>query len=449
MGKLSQVSCEKAKPFKGKDRTLLDGDGLYLRVRAHGTKTWEIDYMFKGERPKPTVGVFDSNGAPGDSISEWLRYGRLSLAQARAIAGNWKNARRAGHDPYAEWKDQLKKEQQEIEAEAAAKAAEAAQPTVSEAITQFMAKHMAGKKSAAAIRYRLDLLAKVVGEKRFSEIVRKDLIAALETIAEGQRANKQGEKIPAKQLAGEVLIQAKRLWRFAESREWVKTSCIERLTRKDFDARPVKRDTVLRIDEVVELWRALHDPLRCKSDAVTIAAIKLLLLTGQREREVTDAEWKEFDLEAGLWKIPANRTKKERAHLVHLAPQAIKILIGLKPLTGKQRYVFASPLKKDQPIYGRSVANALAVLFARNALPNVTKCHIHDLRRTLITRLPDLEIELFIGHKIANHVLPGMLAHYNHAEYLEKRKEALEKWAERIEILVTQANVIQLQRTAA
>jgi integrase len=312
-----------------------------------------------------------------------------------------------------------------------------------------MGKHMSGKKSAPAIRYRLDLLAGILGNKKIATIKRQDVIAALEGIAEGRRKNKQGESIPAKQLAGEVLIQAKRVWRFAEAREWVSTSCIERLTRKDFDARPVKRDTVLRIDEVVELWRVLHDPLCCKADPVTIAALKLVVLTGQREREVTDAEWKEFDLDAGLWKIPATRTKKERAHLVHLTPQAVKILTELKPLTGNQAFVFASPLKEKQPIYGRSIANALATLFARGYLPSVTRCHVHDLRRTLITRLPDLGIEPFIGHKIANHVLPGVLAHYNHAEYLEQRKDALERWADRIETLAGQSNIIQLHRPAA
>jgi integrase len=70
--------------------------------------------------------------------------------------------------------------------------------------------------------------------------------------------------------------------------------------------------------------------------------MKLLILTGQRELEVTDAEWTEFDLDAGLWKIPAARTKKERAHLVHLAPQAVAILTELKKITGKARHVEAT-----------------------------------------------------------------------------------------------------------
>jgi len=443
MGKLSAVTCESAKPDKSRDRLLGDGDGLFLRVRPHGTKTWLIEYEFNGSRTKYTIGVYDREGAHGNSIPEWLRHGRLSLTQARAIAGNWKDARRAGHDPVAEWEAQLARERADEAARKAAVEAESARPTVNQAIETFMARHMVGKKSAPAIRYRLDRLAAHLGTQKISDVVRKDVIAALDKIADGQR-----EGQTAKQLAGEVLVQAKRLWRFAESREWVAVSCIEKLTRKDFDARPVKRDVTLRLDELADIWRALHDPARCKSDPVTIAAMKLLILTGQREREVTDAEWPEFDLDAGLWKIPAARTKKERAHLVHLAPQAVAILTELKKLTGKARHVFASPLKPKQAVYGRSVNNALLTLFTRNALPNVTRCVVHDFRRTLITRLPDLGFEPFIGHKIANHVLPGVLAHYNHNSYEVQREQALKTWADRIEALANSKNVVQLQRTA-
>jgi integrase len=199
----------------------------------------------------------------------------------------------------------------------------------------------------------------------------------------------------------------------------------------------------LRLDELVEVWRARGDLNRCEADPVTIAAMRLLILTGQRECEVTNAEWREFDLETRLWHIPAERTKSGRAHLVHLAPQAVTILETLKLITGHQKYVFASPLKKGQPIYGRSVNNALLSMFKRGRLPNVTQCHVHDFRRTLVSRLPDLGIESFIGHKIANHRLPGVLGIYNHAEYLPEREAALKTWAERIESAANEKNVIQ------
>ena len=427
MGKLSAITCETAKPDTKRDRLLGDGDGLFLRIRPHGTKTWVIEYQFEGKRTKYTIGTYHATGAPGDSLTEWLKHGRLSLTQARSIAGNWKAARRGGHDPAAEWELKLAIEMAEKEQKKASIISEAALPTVNDAIKMFMLRIIAGKKSAPAIFYRLNRLATHIGDKKIHEVTRQDIIAALDKIAEGQREGKT-----AKLLSGEILTQAKRLWRFVESREWVDASPIEKLNRADFDARPAKRDVVLRIDEVAELLNALDDHDRCKADPITVSALKLLIFTGQREREVTDAEWHEFDLSTGLWKIPASRTKKERAHIVHLAPQAVAVLEKLKKITGEKRYAFASPLKANQPIYGRSVNNALLTMFNLGKLPGITHCHVHDLRRTLITRLPDIGFEPFIGHKIANHVLPGVLAHYNHAEYMPQREEALKMWANRI-----------------
>ena len=431
MAKLTDAICKAARPCAKGDLLLGDGNGLYLRVRPGGTKVWIIDYLVRGVRRKINLGNYDPKGGKAENVDGLLDDGRLSLAQARFVADTWKALRRTGRDPAAD-------RETDKTATAAAQAAEAAQPTVRQAAERFMAQHIDGKKSAAAIRYRLKRLAAAVGDKLIRDVSRQDVISALEGISAGQKEGRT-----AKQLAGEILIAAKRLWRFAESREWVPESCIERLSRGDFDAKPRKRDVTLRLDEVVEVWRALGDSERCKADPVTISAMRLLILTGQRECEVTDAEWCEFDLEAGLWLMPAARTKSGRAHLVHLAPQAVRILEALKSITGCHKHVFASPLRKGQAIYGRSVNNALLSMFKRGRLPNVTPCHVHDFRRTLVSRLPDLGIESFIGHKIANHRLPGVLGTYNHAEYLPEREAALKTWAERIELTANEKNVIQ------
>lgn len=431
MPKLTDATCRTTKPRSTGDSLLGDGNGLYLRIRPRGTRVWIIDYVVRGTRRKVNIGNYDPKGGSSENIDGLLDGGRLSLAQARFVSDTWKAQRRAGRDPAADRK--AAKEIAEAE-----HAAEAAQPTMREAAERFMGQHIEGKKSAPAVRYRLERLVALIGDKLIRDIDRQDLILALEKIAAGQKEGRT-----AKQLAGEILITAKRLWRFAESREWVAESCIERLSRGDFDAKPRKRDVALRFDELVEVWRALGDPKRCEADPVTIAAMRLLILTGQRECEVTDAEWSEFDLPTSLWHVPAARTKSGRAHLVHLAPKAITILEGLKSITGRQKHVFASPLKRGQPIYGRSVNNALLSMFKRGRLPNVTPCHVHDFRRTLVSRLPDLGFESFIGHKIANHRLPGVLGIYNHAEYLPEREAALKTWAERIELMATEKNVIQ------
>ncbi len=443
MGKLAAVTCETAKPDLKRDRLLGDGDGLFLRVRPHGTKTWVIEYEHLGKRTKYTIGGYARDGAPGNSIPEWLRHGQQSLTQARSIAGSWKAARRGGHDPVAEWESLLEQERRAEAAKRAESEAERMQPTVKNAVDLFMEKIMSGKNSAPAIRYRLGRLSALIGDRKIRDVKRQDVITALDSIAQGERKGKT-----AKQLAGEVLTQAKRLWRFAAEREWVGDSPIEKLTRAAFDAKPNKRDVTLRLDELATIWRVLDNPVLCKSNPVTIAAMKLLILTGQRESEVCGAEWTEFDLNAGLWRLPAERTKSKRAHLVHLAPQAVAILQALKPITGKRPHAFASPLKPGQAINGRAVNNSLTAMFKTGKLPNVTRCHVHDFRRTLISRLPDLGFEPFLGHKIANHVMSGVFAHYNHNSYEEKRKEALGAWAARIESLISSPNVAYLTRTA-
>ncbi len=443
MGKLSAISCETAKPDPKRDRLLGDGDGLFLRVRPHGTKTWVIEYEFQKQRTKYTIGSYSREGSGGESISNWLRNGQQSLAQARSIAGSWKAARRAGHDPAAEWEALLAQEREAKEVIEATIEAEAAMPTVKEAIQSFMSKIMNGKKSASASEYRLARLAAIIGDKKIRNVTRQEIIEALDNIALGQR-----EGQTAKQLTGDVLTHAKRLWRFADERGWVDGSPIEKLTRATFGAKPTKRDVTLRLDELAVIWRLLDNPRLCKADLVTIASMKMLILTGQRESEVCGATWSEFDLTEGLWKIPAERTKAKRAHLVHLAPQAVAILETIRNITGTDKHVFASPLRKGQPISGKAVNNALQTLFKAGKLPNVTPCHVHDFRRTLISRLPDLGFEPFLGHKIANHVLSGVFAHYNHNTYEEQRKAALIAWAARLETLVAGANLAQLHRVA-
>ena len=442
MGKLSAVTCETAKRDPKRDRLLGDGDGLFLRVRPHGTKTWVIEYEFRvGVQNTPSAST-RATGAPGESISDWLRHGSTIADPSPLDCWKLEGDATGGHDPAAEWEARAGARAGSGAAKQAALEAEAAMPTVKEAIESFMAKIMAGKKSAPAIRYRLDRLATIIGDKKIRDVTRQDVIAALETIAEGQNERAHGEAIGRGGIDPSQAALALRQIAGMGSGFMRGRAYPARLRRK-----PTKRDVTLRLDELAAVWRALDNPEQCKADPVTIAAMKLLILTGQRESEVCEAEWSEFDLAAGLWRIPAERTKTKRAHLGAPCPASVAILEAMKTITGNDRYVLLA-LRDGQPIYGRSVNNALATLFKGGKLPNVTRCHVHDFRRTLITRLPDLGFEPFLGHKIANHVLSGVFAHYNHNTYEEQRKAALIAWAARLETLAKGTNVIQLHRAA-
>jgi hypothetical protein len=90
----------------------------------------------------------------------------------RPATGKWKTDRLSGHDPIAKWESALASKEAKKVAQAKAVAVEAAQPTVNDAIDQFMVKHIAGKKSAPAIRYRLDRLAAYLGAKKIRDVTR-------------------------------------------------------------------------------------------------------------------------------------------------------------------------------------------------------------------------------------------------------------------------------------
>ena len=73
--------------------------------------------------------------------------------------------------------------------------------------------------------------------------------------------------------------------------------------------------------EIAAVWRAsgkLREPWR--------SFYRLLMLTGARKTEVSDARWREFDLAARLWTVPPERFKSDAAHIVPLSPAAVELL---------------------------------------------------------------------------------------------------------------------------
>ena len=74
----------------------------------------------------------------------------------------------------------------------------------------------------------------------------------------------------------------------------------------------------------------------------TRVALELLALTFVRPGELRSAEWAEFDLDAGVWVIPAEKMKMRREHRVPLAPRAVAILLELHGITGGGKFLFPS-----------------------------------------------------------------------------------------------------------
>ena len=118
----------------------------------------------------------------------------------------------------------------------------------------------------------------------------------------------------------------------------------------------VHRAAVLEPEKVGQLLRDIdayegYFPLVC--------ALKLAPLFFTRPTELRAAQWKEFDLESGEWRIPAERMKMRRQHLVPLSRQAMSILRELQKYSGEGTYLFPSIRTEVRPISDATMLNAL------------------------------------------------------------------------------------------
>jgi integrase len=158
------------------------------------------------------------------------------------------------------------------------------------------------------------------------------------------------------------------------------------LRPKDFGATPnTPRDRWLSVDELRQFWGYLENTKHSISFPM-VSALKLLLYTGARRSEVIEAKWSEFDLEKGLWVLPAERSKNKQSHTFYLSDGARKIMSALDEFSGHAEFVFESPSLKGKPITPRAVTRSISrVCDALDCNPFT----VHDLRRTCASHWVD------------------------------------------------------------
>lgn len=160
--------------------------------------------------------------------------------------------------------------------------------------------------------------------------------------------------------------------------------------------------------------------------------LKILPYVFSRPSELRLAEWREFDLEEKVWRIPANRMKMRREHIVPLSTQVVAMLQELYKYFGHGTYVFPSTQMKKTTISDGGAMRAL-----RNTGFGKDKMCLHGFRSMASTRLnemgqfrPDV-IEACLAHKDADAI---RLA-YNRAEYMEERRKLMQSWADYLDAL--------------
>jgi integrase len=177
--------------------------------------------------------------------------------------------------------------------------------------------------------------------------------------------------------------------------------------------------------ELAAIWRGCGD-----DDFGRIT--RLLILMPSRRSEIGGIRWSsEIEpLERGLWTLPAERSKNGRAHTLPLMPMALDIIKAVPKMVSRD-YLFGA--RGDG--YTRW-ADGKAALDKRSG---VTGWVLHDIRRTVATRMADLGVQPHIIEQILNHVSghkAGPAGIYNRSTYDREVRAALALWHDRVRTLI-------------
>lgn len=367
--------------------------GLHLRVSATGGKVWNLSTRVDRRNRRIKIGTYPA----------------LSLSDARERA-----------------RDVLRDIDIGTFEKGNAGSPEAPVPTLGEVIPQFIELH--AKPRNRDWKGTESILAKfgALSSTPIDQIKRADVVRALDAIVAGGAPTR----------ANRALAAIKKLMNWCIDRGIIETSPVAALKPP---TKEVARERVLTDTELAACLNAATDegfPFK--------QFVQLLILTGQRRGEVAGMRWSELDLDNALWTLPAKRTKNASSHIVPLAPLAIDILKSV-PRFLDSDLVFTTNGKTPISGFGR-----LKERLDQAVGLDTEDWRFHDLRRTMATNMAMMRVQPHIIEAILNHktgIVSGVAAVYNRHAYLDEKREALERWAKKVEEMTTPSQMPTLTKT--
>lgn len=279
--------------------TVLKGYGV--RVMASGVKSFILDYWTRGKERRYTIG----------------RYPEWSCEAAGIEAARLSKLIDGGFDPMGERRKSREDDRLE--------------PTVADLAREYLDNHCIPNNRPGTLRNNRSLLDTIIlprfGGMRLSEFHTRNLEKLKADLkATPYRANRCLALVS--HMFSKVL-KAKGTDRdWAKWKQWVGGNPAQGIPRYDEQ----ERESFLSEDQMRAFVAALDSYAADNPSGAN--AIRLLMLTGAREREVLKADWKEFDLERGIWTKPSHHTKQKRIEHVNMNDQALEILRGMKGQNG-------------------------------------------------------------------------------------------------------------------
>lgn len=161
-------------------------------------------------------------------------------------------------------------------------------------------------------------------------------------------------------------------------------------------------------------------------------ALRLLLITAQRNSEVCGFRLSELYIEQRVWSLLTERTQNAQHHMLPLSNMALSIISEAMRITADDTFLFASNNRQGHLTRG-ALEHAMVRIF-RTWEADYTP---HDLRRTATTGMSALGVSRFITDKIRNKVDRSIAAIYDRYEYLDEKRAALDAWTNKLYKIIT------------
>ena len=392
---LTDTAIRQAKP-KAKIWKMYDVDGLYLTVYQTGTKTWRVKTYLAGVEKHVTLGT----------------YPELSLAVARHRTHEIRSQAQQGVDPAAAKQEEKIALRQQLAG------------TFESIANQWFDSWSKTVEESTHNQTRAILenhLFPKIGARKVGAIEPLELLEALKKIERGAGVRQAHRALRAAYFAFRYALILGLVNRNpASDLQGTLPPVVD--TNYPAITDPEKLAVALKkIWDYTDLDKGGRVPY-----PTTAAALRFAPYVAARSDMILSATWDEFDLDKRIWSVPANRMKMKSPHIVPLAPQVIKIIEDIRPLTGHRPYVF-SGRDPRKTLSGNTLNWGL-----RSAgIDTNTEMVLHSWRATFRT----------IGHEVRGyapewierqlaHKVPGSLGTaYDRTQFLTQRIEMMTDWA--------------------
>jgi integrase len=387
---LTNTEVKQAKP-KDKDYTLLDGEGLQLRVKTSGTKSWVFNYYHPITKKRKNLSLG--------------HYPALTLAEARKQRASSKELLTNNIDPKEYRDDQLSDEKLKM-----------GFTLKSIALDWFEVKKtkIAETTSKSLWRNFENHLFPSIGHRPIDKILAPEVIKTLKPLA-GKGSLETLHK---------TIGHLNEVMKHAVNTGRIHHNPLAGISAA-FNTPKVTHMATIKPEELPELMKAIS---YSNITLVTRCLLEFQLHTMVRSSEAAKASWDEIDFENMLWEIPAERMKMKVKHTVPLTQQVLNLLELVKPLTGERKYIFPADRHPNQPSGSERANKALQRIGFKGRLV------AHGMRSLASTTLNEKGfdgdvIEAALAHQEENEVRRA----YNRSKYLERRQKLMYWWSEHIE----------------